>query len=99
MNLLVYFGVFGGGFVLGLLLLIAACFTSRRAMRILCVVALVIVGLQSLFWIWAAGFASIADHGSHHTPVGLWSAAAGGAFAIAALWSWMLFRFRHDHTA
>jgi glucosamine--fructose-6-phosphate aminotransferase (isomerizing) len=32
-------------------------------------------------------------------PVGLWSAAAGGAFAIAALWSWMLFRFRHDHTA
>lgn len=97
MNALAYFGVFGGGYLVGFVLLFAATFASRRSTKSLYVTALIIVGLQSLFWMWAANFASIADHGDHHTPVSLWVATATAAFLVAAVWSWLLFRFRHDH--
>jgi hypothetical protein len=97
MIVLLYFALFGGGFVIGLTLLLAACFVRRRVMKRLIITALITVGLQGLFWIWLAGISSVGNHGGYDTSLIALVGGALAAFGIAASWSWLLFKFRRDH--
>jgi hypothetical protein len=65
----------------------------------LCIASLIVVGLQSLFWMWGVSLASTADHGDHHAPVTLYVGSSLAIFGVAAVWSWLLFRFRHNDVA
>ena len=99
MNTLLCFALFGGGFATGFILLIIACFTRRKTMKTLCIASLIVVGLQSLSWMWGVSIASVADQGDNHTPVSFWFVISIAAFGAAVLWSLLLFRFCHNDVA
>lgn len=93
MNIFLTFCAYLGGYVVALILLVAASFTRRTTTFVLCIISLLMTVAQGAAMMAIISIASMGDHDGRH-PVSFFPANYGALLAIfvAAGWSFLLLR-------